>query len=85
MATSADPSRTVHVSRTVQIDVVRLSEPPGFVTCNLYTPDRCVKLFMPTHEYEALVRDGFFIRDGQVPDSANVYNTTLLYAEMTRL
>lgn len=34
---------------------------------------------MEKYEYENLIRDGFFIRDGKERDSANVLNTTEVY------
>lgn len=61
----------------LQIDVLKIQ--PYSVTCNLYTGDRCVKIGMATADYEALVTDGFFLRDGKEADSADVFNTTRVY------
>jgi hypothetical protein len=36
---------------------------------------------MTAQDYESLMRDGFFIRDGQTKDSANVINTTAVYEQ----
>jgi len=65
----------------MQIDVIKWLT-PYILECNLYTGDRCVKISMLRADYEALVRDGFFIRDGKEADSANVLNTTAEYREI---
>lgn len=64
---------------SVQIDVTKREAMPHVTTCNLYTGGRCVPIFMRTCDYENLIRDGFFIRDGKTEDSAKVFNTTALY------
>lgn len=51
----------------------------GMIRCSMYTGERCIKIFMEKYEYENLIRDGFFIRDGKERDSANVLNTTEVY------
>ena len=50
--------------------------------CNLYTGDRCVTIYMGASDYQALMRDGFFIRDGASVDSAGVMNTTADYRKI---
>lgn len=60
--------------RYVQIDVKRVEN--NTVVCNLYTGGRCVKIVMRADDYELLIRDGFFTRDGKKADSADVINTT---------
>lgn len=62
----------------LQIDVIKGAE-NGVYACNLYTGDRCVRIYMNQHDYEALIQDGFFIRDGKSFDSAGVLNTTRDY------
>jgi len=62
----------------VQIDVKEVMA-NGIVRCNLYTGDRCIKVFIYGNDYNELIRDGFFIRDGKERDSANVLNTTDVY------
>ncbi|HLF52335.1 hypothetical protein [Flavobacterium sp.] len=62
----------------IQIDVIK-KMPDNIVECNLYTGERCVKIFMSEKDYENLIRDKFFIRDGETIDSANVLNTTNTY------
>lgn len=64
----------------MQIDVVKIQE--NIVVCNLYTGDRCVRIIMSQADYEALMRDRFFIRDGKAADSAGVLNTTKEYHEV---
>jgi len=68
----------------VQIDVKESSAGANkdAVICNLYTRERCVKIYMHQNDYEDLVRDGFFIRTGKERDSANVLNTTDIYAPL---
>lgn len=68
--------------RTLQIDVIE--EKGGMYRCNLYTGDRCVLVYMHQHDYERLIDDGFFIRDGKKPDSAGVLNTTNDFKEVKR-
>jgi hypothetical protein len=59
----------------MQIDVVKYLN-GNLVECNLYTGDRCIKIAMGRQDYEALVRDRFFICSGKEADSAGVLNTT---------
>jgi hypothetical protein len=61
----------------VQIDMKMIEG--NAAICNLYTGSRCVKIAMSVGDYEALVRDGFFIRDGKQADSAGVLNTTNVF------
>ncbi len=61
-------------NRHIQIDMI--SEADGCVVCNLYTGNRCVRIYMTAHEYRLLIDDGFFIRTGQERDGAGVLNTT---------
>ena len=61
----------------MQIDVKRIQNETA--VCLLYTGDRCVNIIMTESDYLALMRDGFFIRDGKSKDSADVINTTRDY------
>ena len=63
----------------MQIDVIQILEHSGVVKCNLYTGDRCVTVLMKIEEYELLIKDGFFLRNGKTKDSAGVLNTTWEY------
>jgi hypothetical protein len=61
----------------VQIDVMHIQN--NTAVCNLYTENRCVRIVMHESEYENLLTEGFFIRDGKNVDSAGVLNTTATY------
>lgn len=45
----------------------------------MYTGERCVRIMMLISDYELLINDGFFIRDGKDKDSAGVMNTTTVF------
>ena len=62
----------------LQIDVIK-ELTRVVVECNLYTGDRCIRITMLKTDYEQLIRDGFFIRDGKSIDSAGVMNTSREY------
>ncbi|MCE3278047.1 MAG: hypothetical protein K0S44_238 [Bacteroidetes bacterium] len=68
------------MGKSVQIDVIS-GEDNGIYKCNLYAGGRCVRVFMHQHDYELLIHDGFFIRDGKSFDSAGVLNTSRTYVE----
>lgn len=63
----------------IQIDVLNPTVDNKLMVCNLYTGDRCIKIYMTAYDYTQLISDGFFIRDGKELDSANVLNTTDKY------
>lgn len=67
----------------LQIDVVDFTDAEGtnYVACRLYTDRRMVRIVMTETAYNALVNDGFFIRDGDTKDSAGVWNTTRVFEE----
>lgn len=60
----------------IQIDVNKIDENTGCVTCGMYTGGSWVKILMHRNDYETLIREGFFIRDGKTTDSAGILNTT---------
>ena len=64
--------------KTIQIDVIS-EETNGIYKCNLYAAGRCVRIYLHQHDYEALIEDNFFIRNGKTFDSAGVLNTTEEY------
>lgn len=67
-------------NNTIQIDVKgTVDVSPQFMKCYLYVDGSAYDFFLPVHNYEELVRDGFFIRDGKSEDSAGVINTTYSY------
>jgi hypothetical protein len=69
--------------RRLQIDVLGpTGDNSGIVECRLYVGGRCCQFFMSESNYEALMYDGVFIRDGKEKDSAGVINTTRLFNEV---
>lgn len=63
--------------RYVQIDVKEVTD--KYAICNLYTGLSCVEIVMKRNDYEHLIRKGFFIRNGETMDSANILNTSDSY------
>ena len=74
------------MDNVLQIDVLNLRSGASdsaaqMVECNLYTGNRCVRIYLDPMDYKLLINDGFFIRDGKAVDSANVLNTTCEYVK----
>ena len=68
--------------RSLQIDVLgEVKDAPGMIECNLYVDGRCCTIWTTKSNYEALLYDKVFIRDGKVRDSANILNTTNVFYE----
>lgn len=65
------------MAKQIQIDIIE--DCGNMKRCNLYTGERCVRIYMHTQDYESLISDGFFIRDGKSQDSAGVINTTKVF------
>ena len=68
--------------RTIQIDVIGPIEETELMKCKLYVDGRVCVIGMSRYDYEELMREKVFIRDGKSVDSAGVINTTntcLLY------
>lgn len=63
----------------IQIDVVEEIENSQLVKCKLYIDGIATPIFMFKSDYQHLIHDGFFLRDGKSCDSAGVLNTTNLY------
>ncbi len=61
----------------MQIDITSLKD--GYAIGSLRTGERDVTILIPESEYLKLIKDGFFIRDGESRDSAGVLNTTATY------
>jgi len=61
----------------MQIDVIRYDGTT--VVCILSTGERDVRILLHLSDYEQLIKDRFFIRDGKSKDSAGVLNTTRNY------
>lgn len=67
-------------AKELQIDVKGPHEKdPNYMECRLYYDGRCVRIIMSKYDYEELMRDGLFIRNGLANDSAGVINTTKPY------
>jgi hypothetical protein len=73
--------------RTIQIDVMgpeapeRFSQLGNMVRCHVYIDGRCCAFWTTNANYEALIYDKVFIRDGKSKDSADVVNTTNVFVE----
>ena len=67
--------------RTIQIDVIGLIEETELMKCKLYVDGRVCVIGMSRYDYEELMREKVFIRDGKSVDSAGVINTTNTFIE----
>lgn len=67
--------------RTLQIDVIGPVEGTDLVKCKLYANGRVCIFWTTQSNYEALMYDKIFIRDGKEVDSAGVINTTNTFFE----
>lgn len=68
--------------RNLQIDVKGPHElDSDVIDCNLIIDGRTCRFYMSKSNYEALMYDGVFIRDGKIRDSANILNTTNVFEE----
>lgn len=63
----------------IQIDVIKANIDTGLVTCNLITEASSTKVFISMYDYKKLIKENFFVRDGETLDSANILNTTETY------
>lgn len=67
--------------RTMQIDIIGLVEETSFMQCKLYIDGNASVILMNKSDYERLLIDGIFVRDGKSRDSAGVLNTTNTFIE----
>lgn len=67
--------------RTIQIDVVGPVAGSELMKCKLYIDGRVCVIGMARYDYEELMREKVFIRDGKSVDSAGVINTTNTFVE----
>ena len=67
--------------RTIQIDVIGPIEETELMKCKLYVDGRVCVIGMSRYDYEELMREKVFIRDGKSVDSAGVINTTNTFVE----
>jgi hypothetical protein len=71
----------MEAKKWIQLDI-RDAEGTGFVKVNIYFNGSCYLAYMPEPEYDKMLNDGCFIRDGKTLDGANVRNTTdIFYGE----
>ncbi|RQO65094.1 hypothetical protein DBR40_24800 [Pedobacter sp. KBW01] len=69
--------------RKLQIDVKGTAENnDNIIECCLIFDGRSCIFYLSKANYEALMYDGLFIRDGKSRDSANIINTTNLFEEL---
>jgi len=69
-------------NRKLQIDVIgEEPECTGFVKCKIYIDGRSCIFWTTDANYQALMYDGVFIRNGKTRDSAGVINTTRTFIE----
>ncbi len=72
-------------NRTLQIDVKGpIEETNTIIKCILSIDGRDCEIFMWRSNYEALMFDKVFIRDGKERDSAGILNTTNIFKETNR-
>lgn len=67
--------------RTMQIDVIEEVKGTQFMQCKLYIDGNASVILMNKIDYERLLSDSFFVRDGKNRDSAGVLNTTNTFLE----
>lgn len=65
----------------MQIDVVGSVDGTELMKCKLYIDGRVCVFGLSRFDYEELVREKVFIRDGKSVDSAGVINTTNTFVE----
>lgn len=67
--------------RTLKIDVIGPVEGTDIVKCKLRVNGRTCVIWTTQSNYEALMYDNIFIRDGKEIDSNGVINTTKVFIE----
>lgn len=65
----------------MQIDVIGPVEGTQLMKCKLYIDGRSCIIGMARYDYEELMREKVFIRDGKSIDVAGVINTTNTFVE----
>jgi len=70
------------LKRKLQIDVKgSLENNPNIIECNISINGRTCSFYTSKSNYEALMYDKVFIRDGKQKDDADVLNTTNIFEE----
>lgn len=67
--------------RTMQIDVIGPVQETELMKCKLYINGRSCVIGMSRYDYEELMHEKVFIRNGKTVDSAGVINTTNVFIE----
>lgn len=65
--------------RQLQIDVKTPVEGPDAIKCIVSIDGRDCTFYTSRDNYQALILDKVFIRDGKTKDSAGCYNTTHVF------
>lgn len=69
-------------NRNLQIDVLgEMEQDKNLIVCRLTVDGRDCRFVMFRHDYEGLISDKVFVRDGKTQDSAGVWNTTNTFIE----
>jgi len=69
-------------NRRLQIDVKGpLQRDKSIIECILSVDGRDCRFYISKSNYEALIYDKVFVRDGKEKDSANMINTTNIFIE----
>lgn len=68
------------MKKSIQLDIKGpVDDIDGFTEGFLYFKGSAYQFFIPTPNYEELIKNGLFIRNGKTKDGANVINTTAVY------
>jgi hypothetical protein len=69
-------------NRSLQIDVIRpMIFDLSIFECKLIINGRAARVYMSNSDYQRLIAEGVFIRDGKTSDSSGVINTTRVWEE----
>lgn len=69
-----------YIPMQLQIDVMEAMQ-QNIIRCRLTVDGRDVRMFISKDDYNQLITDGFFVRDGKEADSAGCINTTKVFEE----
>jgi hypothetical protein len=68
--------------KRLQIDVKgSIPQDPNVVECKLYIDGYGYTFYTSNQNYQQLIKEGFFVRDGKQKDSAGTVNTTNVFFE----
>jgi len=69
-----------YIPMQLQIDVKKITK-IDYAECRMIVDGRDILIFMHKTDYEKLIEDGFFVRDGKSEDSSGCINTTKVFEE----